>query len=118
MHRHTVAHDVQVRPVEIHNLPAFGILDPGVPDIPFRRNHPVERCGPTRHLVQIERSKRPYLAQCLPDTVPSDAATNGKNFRREAIHVFADPRWGNGFHKAEWRFHDLAKLNPSLPEVD
>ena len=61
MHRHAVAHDVQIGSLEINNFLAAGILDLRIADVPFARNHPIEYGSTTRYFLNVERDLRPYF---------------------------------------------------------
>ena len=78
-HRNAVAHDVQVRSLEIDDLLASFVLDIGVADVPLAWNCPVEDGGPGRNFMDVQGNVRANFAQSLPYAVTGNAAAKREN---------------------------------------
>ena len=76
MNRRTIVQDVKVAFLKIDDLPALGIFDPSVSDIPFFRDGPVEDLRICSHFFAGHRPITAQIPQALPQAVPRDAAAN------------------------------------------
>src|SRR5436305_12048470 len=85
--RLAVIEDVQIRFLEINNLLPFGILNPGVTNVPLLRNRPVKNRGAGRHFRDGQGNEFSQGAQRLAQTVTSDAAANGIKFGDRVIEL-------------------------------
>src|ERR671922_838958 len=81
-----VAHDVEIRDLEVHDAIAARRRDVGLSNVPLVRHRPIEHLRSARHLVDLERDPRPNLAQRPPHAVARDAPTDGIELGHESEH--------------------------------
>ena len=90
VHRSTVIQYVQVALLEVYDSLAGTILYICVPDIPFLGHGPVEHRCPRWHFPGSKRNFVPNHGQGLPNSIPSNAATDRVKFCGKAMQLDAD----------------------------
>src|SRR5262245_7181163 len=86
---HAVVDDVQVRALEVDDLLASSVLDPGVADVPLAGNGPVEDLCAGPDFLDFEWDDVADSAQRLAETITRDAAADRVKLRDEAMHPVA-----------------------------
>ena len=87
--RHAVVENVQVVLLEIHDLAAGRVLDPGVADVPLAGHGPVEDRRAGGDLMDLQGDALADSGERPADTVARDAAADGIEPRDEAVHLLA-----------------------------
>src|SRR5215469_8136679 len=90
MHWRTVAQDVQVRFLEVHNPPSARQSDIRVSNVPFLGDSPVENRGSRRHLGDLQVNSLLDHRKRAPDSVAGDASTNRKKFLSESVQFLTE----------------------------
>src|ERR1051326_2295399 len=78
---------MQVGPCEVDNLPATRVLDPGIADVPFLWNGPIEHGRSRRDLMNAQRNFPLQDGQSAAHTIPRDAAADRIEFGRQFKHL-------------------------------
>src|SRR4029077_2783437 len=76
-HRNAVVDHVQVALREVHDLFAFSVLDPSLPNVPFLWHGPIQNGSAGGHLAQHHRYSLLQITEALAQSVSRDAATDG-----------------------------------------
>ena len=89
VHRHAVAHDVQIVGTEIHDAAPGGVLDVRIPDIPFLGNGPIEDPSAGRHLLDLQWD--PLADPCRVWRIPSPVMLRQIGNRSSMNRYICDP---------------------------
>ena len=103
-HGNTVAHDVEVRPGKVDNFFAAAVLDIGIANVPLARDRPIEDGSSRWYLVHLQCNVRSNFAQCLPHTIPGNAATNREYLGGEGEDFLAYSSVRSGSPRSPRRF--------------
>ena len=77
--------DVQIALPKVHDPLPVRTLDIGIANIPLLRDRPVEDCGPSWDLNDLQRNAVLDQGQGLSDAVTRDAPADRVQFCREAV---------------------------------
>src|SRR5437870_973295 len=90
IYRDGVADDVEIAFLKIYDFIPFSVSDVRIANVPFLRDCPVKGLGPTWHLMGSKWDILLENPKCLAHAVASDTAANGKQPRREHVHLLPD----------------------------
>src|SRR5262245_49264996 len=107
-HRNTIAHNVEVRAGKVDNFFTAAILDIGIANVPLARDRPIEDGSSRRYLVHVQCNVRSNFTQCLPHTIPGNAATNREYPGGEGEDLLAYFRCQEPLAEISPQSHDVA----------
>src|ERR1043166_7570999 len=88
--RYAVVDDMKSQIAKIHDTPTGMVGDPGVPDVPFFWNCPVEHRSAGRHLCERKWDDLPQPAQRIAKAVSGNATADGEQLGDQIVHRSTD----------------------------
>src|SRR5262245_6286444 len=89
VHGNAITHHVQIRLGEVDDFCPMRVLHPGVANVPFGWNGPIEYFSPGRHLPNFNRNAVADAAECFAKTIAGDTPTDRVKVRDKGMHPFA-----------------------------
>ena len=92
MNRRAVVQDMKVRILKIDDFFSSWIFDPGLSDIPFLRNGPIENPGAAGNFVNVKRNMFLQERHCFTHALTGDTSADRKQVSNQPIHLLAHAR--------------------------
>ena len=86
VNRHAVIHHMQIGVSKCGDGSAGRVVEPGVPNVPFIGDRPVQHLGARRHSVLLQGYSARDHAQGLANALTGNAAANWKQLPQQVVH--------------------------------